>query len=68
MAVPINNKCLLGLNDFGPKKMSSRQQMASDTFIFKFVSVSGFHRHNTEDQKLSVKATTDLDYFRNMQK
>ena len=42
---------VIGRNGSRPK-ISSYQQMASDTFILKFALVSEFHRHTTDDRKL----------------
>ena len=42
-----------GQNGYGPKWFwAENEQMASDAFIFKFASVSEFHRHKTDDQKM----------------
>ena len=42
---------VLGRNGFGPK-MTNDRQMASDTFIVKFYSVSGFRRHSSDNGRI----------------
>ena len=48
----------MGRNGYGGnghgQKMSSHRQMASDTFILKSLSVSEFHIHNLNNQKLRM--------------
>ena len=44
---------VMGQNDSGPK-MSSHWQMASDTSILKFSSVSEFHRQNSDNRNLRM--------------
>ena len=57
MAVPFDIlSVLLGRNGYGRNgsgpKMNSHRQMTSDAFIFKFASVSEYHRHKTHDRKM----------------